>query len=156
MGIARFSALLRIQDGAQCGKKKHFRNHIMIFVFKLLSSFTAVKKGRGKVQCKEKQSIQLGATYLRRGLSWYNRDKACGACWGSEAFLYCGVVWWQWLNICCSSLLQVGDGRRKVLCSIARVAPLQRLSTPRVALNGAVVGVRLLWSLEVEEGWVNL
>ena len=43
----------------------------------------------------------------------------------------------------------------RLLCSKARVTPLQRISTPRSELNGAVVVVRLLWTviqaLELEE-----
>ena len=43
----------------------------------------------------------------------------------------------------------------RLLCSKARVTPLQRISTPRSELNGAVVVARLLWTvvqaLEMEE-----
>ena len=49
---------------------------------------------------------------------------------------YAAVIYCRWL---------MDDSRVivKLLCSKARAAPLQRLSTPRLELNGAVVGIRL-------------
>ena len=61
---------------------------------------------------------------------------------------YATVVYCRWV---------MEDGRVvvRLLCCKARVAPLQRLSTPRVELNGAVIAVRLAWTvvqaLEFEE-----
>lgn len=61
---------------------------------------------------------------------------------------YAAVLYCRWEMV-------DGEVVVKLLCSKARVAPLQRLSTPRVELNGAVIGVRLLWTvvqaLEKEE-----
>jgi hypothetical protein len=61
---------------------------------------------------------------------------------------FAGVVYCRW---------KMADGSvlGRLLCSKARVTPLQRISTPRSELNGAVVVVRLLWTviqaLELEE-----
>ena len=61
---------------------------------------------------------------------------------------YAAVLYCRWEMV-------DGEVVVKLLCSKARVAPLQRLSTRRVELNGAVIGVRLLWTvvqaLEKEE-----
>ena len=53
---------------------------------------------------------------------------------------YAAVLYCRW---------EMADGQIvvKLLCSKARVAPLQRISTPRVELNGAVIGVRMLWTV---------
>ena len=53
---------------------------------------------------------------------------------------YAAVLYCRW---------EMHDGQVivKLLCSKSRVAPLQRISTPRVELNGAVVGIRLLWTV---------
>ena len=61
---------------------------------------------------------------------------------------YAAVVYCRWL-------MEDGSVVVRLLCCKARVAPLQRLSTPRVELNGAVIAVRLAWTvvqaLEFEE-----
>ena len=61
---------------------------------------------------------------------------------------YAAVVYCRW---------QMSDGSvvTKLLCSKSRVAPLRKLSTPRLELNGAVIACRLVWNiiqaLEFEE-----
>ena len=53
---------------------------------------------------------------------------------------YAGVIYCRWK-------LKRGTVVVKLFCSKVRVAPLLRLSTPRVELNGAVVVMRLLWTV---------
>ena len=61
---------------------------------------------------------------------------------------YAAVVYCRWE-------MEDGSVVVRLLCSKARVAPLQKLSTPRIELNAAVVAVRLVWTvvqaLEYEE-----
>ena len=53
---------------------------------------------------------------------------------------YAGVLYCRW---------EMSDGSVvvRLLCSKAKVAPLQKLSTPRIELNGAVLTMRLIWTL---------
>ena len=53
---------------------------------------------------------------------------------------YAAVVYCRWR-------MEDGTVIVRLLCSKARVAPLKRQSTPRLELNGAVVGMRLLWTV---------
>ena len=57
---------------------------------------------------------------------------------------YAGVVYCRWI---------MKDGRVvvRLLCSKSRVSPLRRISTPRGELNGAVVCMRLVWT--VVQSW---
>ena len=61
---------------------------------------------------------------------------------------YAAVIYCRWF-------MSDGSVIVKLLCSKARVAPIQKLSTPRLELNGAVIACRLLWciiqALEFEE-----
>ena len=61
---------------------------------------------------------------------------------------YAAVIYCRWR-------MEDGAVVVKLLCSKARTTPLRGLSTPRGELNGAVVGVRLVWTvvqaLEFEE-----
>ena len=61
---------------------------------------------------------------------------------------FAGVVYCRWK-------MEDGSVVIRLLCSKSRVTPLQRISTPRSELNGAVIVVRLIWTviqaLEVEE-----
>ena len=61
---------------------------------------------------------------------------------------FAGVVYCRWR-------MEDGTVVVRLLCSKSRVTPLQRISTPRSELNGAVIVVRLIWNviqaLEVEE-----
>ena len=61
---------------------------------------------------------------------------------------FAGVVYCRWD-------MEDGSVHVNLLCSKAKVCPLRRISTARGELNGAVVMVRLVWTviqaLEVEE-----